>query len=127
VRYGQFDFYVCAGLEDRLGNVTLANGSESHSCGNTDPGPAQTLPPFTSSTWRVYCLVGFWGSVTYDIVDQGVNDGQLELRYSAFDGTYTCAVTNSALVFKGPGGSTLPENGNASGENWHYLFFVQVP
>ena len=121
---GEFNFYICGGLENRLEGITLANASESHSCGSIDAQPAQTLPPFTSTTWRVNCAVGFWGSVTYDIIYQGSDDGDLEVSYSTFDGTYTCRAVDSTLVFGCTSGDMLPENGNATWENWHYLFFA---
>jgi hypothetical protein len=114
-----------APLENDLqgpGGTTLSYGSQSQSCGNTAPGPPQTIPEGAASTWRVYCAVGFWGSVTYAIIYQGTHNGDLELSYSTFDGTYTCTVTNSELVFNCPSGDLFPENSNATGENWHYLF-----
>ena len=124
--YGQFDFYICGSLENRLfgADITLANASESHSCGSADSAPAQTLAPGASTTWRVYCAVGFWGSVTYDIIYQGGPDGQLQVSYTTFGGTYGCQAINSTLEIGCTSGSLFPENENDGGENWHYLFYA---
>jgi hypothetical protein len=121
---GQFDFYICGNLENRLAGITLANGSESHSCGGTATGPAQTLAPFTSTSWSVYCAIGFWGSLTYDIIYQGGPDGQLVVSYTTFYGTYSCQAVNSTLEIGCNSGSLIPENENDGGENWHYLFYT---
>jgi hypothetical protein len=128
---GEFDFYVCVQLENDLVGTTLTNVSESHSCGSTDPGPAQTIAPGGSNNWRVHCAAGFWGSFHYDVVQSGTTVGGLDVNYSTFTGTYACEVTGGAETqFDcGPLGplNMFPENQLATWENWHYLFKVQIP
>src|SRR5919199_1444038 len=119
---GEFDFYVCIHMGSYLGGAGLANVSESHSCGLTDPGPAQTIAPDTVNSWRVHCAVGLWGSFHYDVVVRGSTVGGVDVGYSTFTGKYTCQLTGAVPYPNCVGGDMIPENNNASFENWHYLF-----
>jgi hypothetical protein len=127
--YGQFDFYVCVKLENDLGGLapgTLSNLSESHSCGSTDPGPAQTITVGTVMSYRVYCLVGFWGSIHYDLGGGG-GDG-VDVSYTTFGGTFTCQLSGllENIGDCTSNGNMTEENPNDGGENWHYSFLVKV-
>jgi hypothetical protein len=121
---GEFDFYVCVGVLNAVSvGATLTNPSESHSCGLTDPGPAQTIAVGDTGSYRVHCAVGFWGSIHYDIVELGQTVGGIDVSYSTFTGKYSCQLTGSAAFQAAcPGDDMTPENGNATFENWHYLF-----
>src|SRR5919199_4920738 len=88
---GEFDFYVCVGIGNLSGTTIFTNVTESHSCGLTDPGPAQSIAPGGSLSYRVHCAVGFWGSFHYDIV--GPETGRFDVSYSTFTGKYTCQIT----------------------------------
>ncbi|HYY20597.1 MAG TPA: hypothetical protein VE780_01850 [Thermoleophilaceae bacterium] len=123
---GEFDFYVCVELTNG-GEITLTNVSESHSCGLTDPGPPESIAPGGSLSYRVHCAVGFWGSIHYDVsVSSGTQSatGGIDITYTTFGGTFACQVTGDATRLIGgcndAGGDMLPENQNATFENWHY-------
>jgi hypothetical protein len=124
---GEFDFYVCVLVFNAVDGSTFTNVSESHSCGLTDPGPAQTIANGASMSYRVHCAVGFWGSIHYDITGQ--YNGGLDVTYSTFNGNYTCQFTGAVAArytsCDPPGGSfMLPQNSRATWENWHYYFPV---
>jgi hypothetical protein len=123
---GEFDFYVCVGVQDNFATgSTFSNPTESHSCGLTDPGPPQTIAEGAQGNYRVHCAVGFWGSIHYEVVAPGIDFGGIDISYSTFDGTYSCQLTGAVAVnYRCPGGTMQPENGNATWENWHYLFVV---
>jgi hypothetical protein len=123
---GEFEFYVCVGVRNDLAEGTFTNVSESHSCGLTDPGPAQTIAEGSFTEYRVHCAAGFWGSIHYDITDLGQTVGGIDVSYSTFTASFTCTLSGGVGVqYRCPSGDMAGENGNATWENWHYLFFVQ--
>ncbi|MGI8556990.1 MAG: hypothetical protein ACR2ND_01565, partial [Solirubrobacteraceae bacterium] len=118
---GQYNVYVCLVVHNYT-HVTLTLANEWQSCGRLTPAP-QALAPGQQESWKVDCLINFWGGFQYQISTGTVNES-----YSTFSGTASCGVGGFGFAFADctAGNSMTPTNPFAHGENWHYELFVAI-